>query len=125
MTGQLRRYADAALEKILLGAVALCFGLAGLMYGTYAVYRYVALYWGDIAAAASLSVGLLAFCALVGAASYHRVALPPAPEPAPAPTSTDALLAQIVAECAPNTPFARVGLALLVGLLAGARGPKL
>ncbi|MCA3264145.1 MAG: hypothetical protein ING44_19540 [Telmatospirillum sp.] len=124
MSGPLRRYADAALEKILLGAVALCFGLAGLLYGAFALYRYAALQWGDVPAAASLSIGQLACAAIVGAVAFYRRAAAPTSEPRPLPATTDALLAQLVADCAPNTPFARVGLALLAGLLAGARAPK-
>jgi hypothetical protein len=124
VSGPLRRYADAAVEKILLGAVAFSFGIAGLMYGAFAVYRTAALQWGDVAAAAVLAVGLLTCAALVGAAAFYRRASPPASEPSPAPATTDALLAQLVADCAPNTPFARVGLALLAGLLAGMRAPK-
>jgi hypothetical protein len=125
MTGSLRRYADAAVEKILLAAVALCFGLAGLLYGAFAAYLYAALQWGDVAAAAALSLGLLACAAIVGALAFCRRASPPTSEPGPAPESSDALLAQFVAGCAPNTPFARVGLAMLAGLLAGARAPKI
>lgn len=124
MSGPLRRYADAAVEKILLSAVALCFGFAGVLYGTFALYRYAAQLWGDVPAAAALSLGLLACAATVGAVAFYRRAAPPASEPGPAPATTDALLAQLVAGCAPNTPFARVGLALLAGLLAGARAPK-
>lgn len=124
MTGPLRRYADAAIEKILLGALALCFGLAGLLYGAFAIYRYAALQWGDVPAAAALAIGLFGCAAIVGAAGFYRSPAPPAPEPNPTSANTDALLAQVIADCAPNTPFARVGLALLAGLLAGARAPK-
>lgn len=124
MSGPLRRYADAAVEKILLGAVAFCFGVAGLLYGAFALYRTAALHWGEVTAAAFLSVGLLACAAIVGAAAFYRGPAQPAEAPGPTTATTDALLAQLVADCAPNTPFARVGLALLAGLLAGARAPK-
>jgi hypothetical protein len=125
MTNPLRRYADAAVEKILLGTIALGFGFAGLFYGAFAIYRYAALQWGDIPAATALSIGLLGCAAIVGAAGFYRGAATSASQPSPASANTDALLAQVVAECAPNTPFARVALALLAGLLAGARAPKI
>jgi hypothetical protein len=124
MSGPLRRYADAAVEKVLLGSVALCLGLAGLLYGAFAVYRYAALQWGDIPAAAALSLGLLACAAIVGAVAFYRRASPATAEPGSVPATADTLLAQIVADCAPSTPFARVGLALLAGLLAGSPAPK-
>jgi hypothetical protein len=124
MNETLRRYAQDAFARFFLTAAAAGLAFAGLLFGTFAIYRHLAPEVGDVRSAAILAVGLLAISGAAGAAALYRRTSMPAPPPAPAPETLETLLAGLIAGDAPAAPLARAALALVAGLLAGARVAK-